>query len=195
MPDVRSLPLKVIPTPWLYQPLTSAARPGVPPVTTGAVLSTLISCSTVTVALASLALQNSVVAGVSVVNVLSWQPARITAVDGLTVQSTETFDWCHPEQSAGAGVHSTATLGAASASGPPNDRTKTTLATTASMPRRKAAATSADQSTSVPGASPYCIWGRMEQARGLSADLRSDANSPTAAGQSPVVGRPAIVTR
>jgi hypothetical protein len=57
IPDVRSVPPKEIATGPLYQPLTSAARAGWPPVTTGGVLSTLIVSSTVTVAVPSLALQ------------------------------------------------------------------------------------------------------------------------------------------
>ena len=190
IPDVWSLPLNVIGTAWLYQPFTSAARPGVPPVTAGAVWSTLISCSTVTVALSSLALQNSVVPGVSVVSVLSWQPAITTAVDGLTVQSTETSDWCQPEQSAGAGVHSTVMLGAASACAGPNDSIETMVATMATMPRRRTAVTSAGLGTGVPGPSPYCIWGRIEQARGLSADLQTTLTARLPAVNPPLWGNP-----
>ena len=47
MPDVRSLPPNVNPTARLYQPSTSAARAGWPPVTTGGVASRLIFSSTV----------------------------------------------------------------------------------------------------------------------------------------------------
>jgi hypothetical protein len=39
MPDVASLPLKVIATGWLYQPFESGPRLGDPPVTVGAVAS------------------------------------------------------------------------------------------------------------------------------------------------------------
>jgi|SRR5215207_11153291 len=46
-PDVWSLPLNAIPTARLYQPSTSAACDGDPPVTAGAVLSSLIVTSTV----------------------------------------------------------------------------------------------------------------------------------------------------
>ena len=40
-PEIGSAPAKAIVTAWLYQPLASAARPGVPPVTVGAVASYL----------------------------------------------------------------------------------------------------------------------------------------------------------
>ena len=116
MPEVRSLPAKVIPTGPAYQPLRSAPREGVPPVVTGGVWSTWISSCTVLVTPPSRALQNSLVPGVSALYVLSWQPVMV-ASDGSTVQSIETFDRCQPEQSSGAGVHSKVTLGTASARG------------------------------------------------------------------------------
>src|SRR3954463_4538778 len=104
MPEVASVPANDTGTAWLYQPSTSAARAGWPPVTTGGVLSTLIFSCTVTVAAPSSALQNALVPGVSVLNALSTQPV-IVASDGSTVQSIETFERCQPEQSCGAGVH------------------------------------------------------------------------------------------
>ena len=114
MPEVRSLPVKATATAWLYQPLMSAPRAGWPPVTTGAVWSTLIFSWTVTVALPSSALQNSLVPGVSVVKLLSWHPVT-AASEGITVQSIATGDRNQPEQSCGAGVHLKVTLGTASA--------------------------------------------------------------------------------
>lgn len=42
MPDVASVPLKLIPTGWLYQPLESGPRLGDPPATVGGVESFLI---------------------------------------------------------------------------------------------------------------------------------------------------------
>lgn len=66
--------------------------------TTGAVLSSLIFSSTVTVVEPSLALQNSSAPTVSVVYVLSWHPVTV-APDGRTVQSIDTFDRYQPEQS------------------------------------------------------------------------------------------------
>src|SRR5918992_1509763 len=155
------MPLKVIGTAWLYQLLASASRAGVPPVTTGRVMSTLMSCSTCTVALASLALQNSVVPWVSVVNVLSWQPDKITAVDGSTVQSTNTSDRYQLEQSAGAGEHSTVTRGAACTPSAPNIITNQTTAAIAATPRARLAAASKGPSTAVRGPSRYCGWGRI----------------------------------
>jgi hypothetical protein len=53
IPDVRSLPLNAMGTAWLYQPLTSAARAGAPPVTTGDVASRLILTVTTTLAMPS----------------------------------------------------------------------------------------------------------------------------------------------
>jgi hypothetical protein len=117
MPDVRSLPPNVNPTARLYQPSTSAARAGWPPVTIGGVWSTLIFSCTVTVADPSSALQNSLVPGVSAVNVLSWQPVTTDASVGRTVQSTDTSERYQPEQSCGAGVHLNVTLGTACAAG------------------------------------------------------------------------------
>ncbi len=105
MPEVRSLPANVNPTARLYHPSTSAARAGCPPVTTGGVLSTLIFSWTVTVAAPSSTLQNSLVEGVSAVNVLSWHPVTTVASVGRKVQSTDTLERYQPEQSCGAGVH------------------------------------------------------------------------------------------
>jgi hypothetical protein len=39
MPEVPSVPLKLMPTGWLYQPFESGPRLGDPPVTVGAVAS------------------------------------------------------------------------------------------------------------------------------------------------------------
>src|SRR5918998_4019064 len=101
MPDVRSLPLKVTQTAWLYQPLTSAARAGAPPVTTGAALSSLILKSTATLASPSSATQTWFAPDVSIVIVLLVQPST-TLSAGATVHSIVTSDRYQPEQFCGA---------------------------------------------------------------------------------------------
>src|SRR5687768_15941591 len=165
MPDVKSLPLKVIGTAWLYQPLTSAARAGAPPITTGAVLSSLILKSTATLASPSSATQTWFAPDVSIVIVLLVQPStRLPARD--TVHSTVTSDRYQPEQFCGAGVHLKLTLGTASASGAPNNSTIRTTATITAMPRARPPAASKGPSTAVRGPSGYCGWGRINKRGG-----------------------------
>src|SRR5687768_17021285 len=130
MPEVWSLPLNAIATAWLYQPSTSAARAGWPPVTTGAVLSSLTFSSTVSLASPSSATQTSFVPAVSVVNVLFRQPST-TALAGATVHSSDTSERYQPEQFCGAGEHLNVTLGTASADGAPNNDTSHTNPTSA----------------------------------------------------------------
>ena len=103
-PDVKSLPENATATAWLYQPLVSAARAGWPPVTTGGVLSRLILTSTDVADEPSSARQNTLVRGVSVVNVWFAQPVFV-ASEGRTVHSIDTLDRYQPVQFCGAGVH------------------------------------------------------------------------------------------
>ena len=190
IPDVRSLPLNAIGTAWLYQPLTSAPRAAAPPVTTGAVLSTLIlhARHRVGEVLGVVGAQTSFVPVVSAVRVLSVQPASTVASDGITVQSIVTFSRYQPEQSSGAGVHLTVTVTVASARAAPNNITKDTTATIAAMALRRPVGTSRNRGTSVPGPSRYCGWGRIKK-RGGCADLGPpEPILPTLAGQSPGIG-------
>ena len=165
IPDVWSLPLNEIPTGPVYQPFTSAARAGWPPVATGGVLSTLIVSSTVTVAVPSLALQNSFVPAVSVVNVLSWQPLT-AAPEGSTVQSIDTFDRYQPEHSCGAGEHVKLTLGTASARTGPKSSSSHAKAKSAAERTAHPGATATPQSTAVLGRSPRCALSPMRHLSG-----------------------------
>src|SRR5690348_12687754 len=98
MPEVASSPEKVKVTAWLYQPLLSAERSGVPTTLVGAVASRLMTTLLLCMPPLLLALQVSVVPLVSVLIVVGPQPVWLLMAESgsTTLQLTVTSEVYQP---------------------------------------------------------------------------------------------------